>query len=94
MIEYYSKNAEQIAEKYESLLPEEVHHAWLHFIPAVQSLILDIGAGSGRDAAWLAGQGHEVVAVEPADTLREKAKELHPHSGIRWVKPPLFEFSL
>ncbi|MFC1828688.1 class I SAM-dependent methyltransferase [Thermodesulfobacteriota bacterium] len=89
MIEYYSKNAEQVAEKYEKLLPEEVHHTWLHFVPAVNSLILDIGAGSGRDAAWLAGQGHEVVAVEPADALREKAKELHPHYDIRWVKDML-----
>jgi hypothetical protein len=27
---------------------------------------LDIGAGSGRDAAWLAAEGWNVVAVEPA----------------------------
>ena len=27
---------------------------------------LDIGAGSGRDTAWLAAEGWNVVAVEPA----------------------------
>ncbi|WP_429088889.1 hypothetical protein [Aeromonas allosaccharophila] len=33
--------------------------------------LLDVGAGSGRDAAFLAGlhQGHSVVAVEPSQAL-------------------------
>lgn len=36
----------------------------------LQPLVLDIGAGSGRDALWLAQRGCQVVAVEPAANLR------------------------
>ncbi|WP_242065492.1 bifunctional 2-polyprenyl-6-hydroxyphenol methylase/3-demethylubiquinol 3-O-methyltransferase UbiG [Trichocoleus sp. FACHB-262] len=54
-------------------------------LPERPSLVLDIGAGSGRDAAWLADQGHEVVAVEPAAAMREAGQCLHPDSRIRWI---------
>jgi SAM-dependent methyltransferase len=37
---------------------------------SVQPLVLDIGAGSGRDALWLAQRGCHVIAVEPAANLR------------------------
>jgi protein-L-isoaspartate O-methyltransferase len=32
--------------------------------------VLDIGSGTGRDAAGLAAMGHSVVAVEPTAELR------------------------
>ena len=89
MFEYYSKNAKHLSERYEQLLPEDIHHPWLHFLPAVESLVLDVGAGSGRDAAWFAGKGHKVVAVEPADGLREIGQKLHHLPNIRWVKDML-----
>jgi protein-L-isoaspartate O-methyltransferase len=89
MVKFYSKNAEKFAEKYEKLQPEAVNQNWRHFIPAVKSSILDVGAGSGRDAAWFAEQGHEVVAVEPADALRQKAQELHPLPAMRWINDSL-----
>ncbi len=38
------------------------------------SQILDIGAGTGRDAAWLAGLGHNVLAVEPVAAFRAGGK--------------------
>lgn len=47
----------------------------------------DIGAGSGRDANWLAELGWEVVAVEPS-TLRELAKQ-RSHSRVSWVDDSL-----
>ena len=39
-----------------------------HF-PQQPSHVLDIGAGTGRDAAWLASLSHIVVAVEHVDAL-------------------------
>ena len=88
-IDYYSRHAEQLAQRYEKLEPQTVHAAWRHLVPASKSRILDVGAGSGRDAAWFAGLGHRVVAVEPADNLREKAIALHPHDAIQWVNDRL-----
>jgi SAM-dependent methyltransferase len=45
-------------------------------------LALDVGAGSGRESRWLRGLGFEVVAVEPAAGLRDRAGN---DADIRWV---------
>lgn len=90
-IAFYSANAERLAGVYEGIPSEEAHRTWLGFIPAGRSRILDIGAGTGRDAAWFADQGHEVVAVEPADGFRELAMKLHPSPAIQWVNDSLPE---
>jgi protein-L-isoaspartate O-methyltransferase len=40
--------------------------------------VLDIGAGTGRDAAWFfAALGCRILAVEPTVALRVTALELH-----------------
>lgn len=60
--------------------------AWLiDHLPAGSGLIFDIGAGTGRDAAWFAEKGHEVVAIEPAGQMRRHGQQLHPNERIRWV---------
>nr|WP_277881627.1 class I SAM-dependent methyltransferase [Phormidium sp. FACHB-592] len=64
---------------------EDVHRWLLGLLPDRPSLVLDIGAGSGRDAAWLAAQGHTVVAVEPAAAMRHEGQRLHPDANIRWL---------
>lgn len=93
MIDFYSQNADQFIEQYESVDPRTIHRDWSHFIPDTKSLILDVGAGSGRDASWLANMGHEVFAVEPAEKLRQEAQSLHPSQNIHWIndKLPLLE---
>ena len=47
--------------------------------------MLDVGAGSGRDSAWLAARGADVVAVEPSAAMREEALSYHPDVSIRWI---------
>lgn len=81
----YNRNAESYIDKYESIPFEQVHGDWISLVPTSQSLILDIGAGSGRDVAWFAERGHEVVAVEPAEGMLAKAKMLHPNPNIMWL---------
>jgi SAM-dependent methyltransferase len=87
--EAYDRDAESLAARYESRTFEEIHGDVLDLVPSSASLILDVGAGSGRDAAWFAAQGHEVVAVEPASRMRKVATSLHPDSSIRWVDDQL-----
>lgn len=89
VIETYNKEALTLSDQYESKTFEEVHSAALLSIPSTPSSVLDVGSGSGRDAAWFAAHGHQVVAVEPADQFRLKAQELHPNPSIRWLSDSL-----
>lgn len=36
--------------------------------------ILDVGCGDGRDALWLASNGYDVIAVDPASSMLEIAR--------------------
>jgi 2-polyprenyl-3-methyl-5-hydroxy-6-metoxy-1,4-benzoquinol methylase len=47
--------------------------------------VLDIGAGTGRDAGWFAAKGFDVIAVEPSIGMSSEGWRLHPNPRIRWV---------
>ena len=81
----YGANASALAAQYESITFAEVHRDLIHLLPAPPAAVLDIGAGSGRDAAALARRGHPVVAVEPTDELRREGQRLHGALAIEWV---------
>ena len=83
-IGWYDANAETISARYESVTSEAVHDWLRDLLPRKSASVLDIGAGSGRDAAWLAASGHDVVAVEPAASMRTAAAALHGSSAIIW----------
>jgi SAM-dependent methyltransferase len=84
--DYYNDNASQLAANYESLAAARLH-AWLKdSLPAAPACVLDIGAGSGRDAAWLASLGLDVVAVEPSAAMVREAQRIHPDPAIHWVE--------
>ncbi len=84
-IPHYDQNAEQLVSQYESLTFEDVHPTLLDLLPAPGATILDVGAGSGRDAAWFADKGYEVVAAEPSEPMRTLARQRHPSPRIYWV---------
>jgi SAM-dependent methyltransferase len=52
---------------------------------------LDVGSGTGTDAAWLAAIGYHVVAVEPVLAFREAAARLHTSASIEWLDDALPE---
>ncbi|MCW8962810.1 MAG: class I SAM-dependent methyltransferase [Gammaproteobacteria bacterium] len=89
----YSEQAETLAEKYESRSFAEIHAGIVDLLPAAPGRILDIGAGSGRDAAWFADHRYQVTAVEPARRLREAAQSRHPQQGITWLDDRLPDLS-
>lgn len=81
----YHDNASYLAEQYESISFEDVYRDVLHLFPDKLCNVLDVGAGSGRDAAALALKGHSVVAVEPTEGLRDEGKRRHPLQNLEWV---------
>ncbi|MFF5827299.1 class I SAM-dependent methyltransferase [Streptomyces bacillaris] len=85
----YGDDAQETARRYEAVPFEVVHDDFLPWLPTAPSRVLDIGAGSGRDAAALSARGHQVVAVEPTPELREVAQRLHADMAIEWVDDAL-----
>lgn len=63
----------------------------LDLFPSRPGAVLDIGAGSGRDAAALAGLGHRVLAVEPTAELRSLGRRIHADRAIEWIDDSLPE---
>jgi SAM-dependent methyltransferase len=92
--EGYAEAAAELIPRYDSLAFADVHRPVLHLIPRVPCSALDIGAGTGRDAAHLAAMGHRVVAVEPTDALRLPGMALHPSPLIEWVDDSLPDLSV
>lgn len=91
VIDAYDGQAGILAERYEAVSSEQMLADVLPVIPGggASKLALDVGAGTGRDAAWLTSLGYEVVAAEPAAGMRRVAAEKHRSSGIRWVSDAL-----
>lgn len=85
----YEDIAARLIEQYEAGSFEEKHGPEMHFLRRRPCAVLDIGAGTGADAAWFARQGHRVVAVEPTSGLRKAAVVLHQGLGIDWVDDAL-----
>jgi SAM-dependent methyltransferase len=92
--EGYADEAEELFRLYEAIPFADVHRAVLHLIPTAPGRIVDIGSGTGRDAAWFAAKGHRVVAVEPTEAMRIPAMALHPSPRIEWLNDSLPDLAL
>jgi SAM-dependent methyltransferase len=91
--EGYAEQAETLVSQYDGISFAAVHKDVLHLIPRAPCRALDIGAGTGRDAAALADMGHRVVAVEPVAEFRARAAVLHPSPHIEWLDDHLPELA-
>lgn len=85
----YAEQADELVARYEAIDFPAKHRAVLPLLPAAPASAIDIGAGTGRDAAWLADRGYRVVAVEPTAALRSRAMALHPTPAIEWIDDSL-----
>jgi SAM-dependent methyltransferase len=81
---YYSKNAQEAFNKYESA-KGGIEKYFKQAFPQ-KGLILDIGAGSGRDVRHLIKEGHEAYALEPSDELRALTIRKYPELTSRIMK--------
>ena len=88
-IDYYDRHATALADSYEAVDFESAYPFLVDRLEQGGLEIVDIGAGTGRDAAWLAAAGHQVTAVEPSEAMRALAAHLHPDDSITWVSARL-----
>ncbi|HZK91498.1 MAG TPA: class I SAM-dependent methyltransferase [Stellaceae bacterium] len=87
--ENYANEAPDLLKRYESISFWDAHRLIRYLIPDAPCRVVDIGAGTGRDAAGFAAMGHSVVAVEPTEELRRGAMALHPSPLIEWLDDSL-----
>jgi 2-polyprenyl-3-methyl-5-hydroxy-6-metoxy-1,4-benzoquinol methylase len=101
---FYNDNAEQLARQYLSTSFEAVHASWSAHLKQVFDShvsglsILDVGAGIGRDAKYLAEhrsllkkpqQRVDVIAVEPAHILADLGKKYTKGLNVTWINDHL-----
>ncbi len=87
--EGYAEEADALVRQYESVSFADGHAPLLPLLPPLPARVLDIGAGTGRDAAGFATLGYAVTAAEPTAALRERAMALHPGPDIEWLDDSL-----
>jgi SAM-dependent methyltransferase len=90
IVAWYDDHAAVVADGYEGLDAERTHPQLFKLLRTVRNAsVLDLGAGTGRDAAAAAALGHRVTAVEPSSKMLRLAKALHPERDIAWVSDTL-----
>jgi SAM-dependent methyltransferase len=95
IVEGYATAAKHgLIARFEAISSVELYKPVLDLLPQSPVRIADIGAGTGRDAAWFARQGHRVLAVEPVDELRKPGMAMHRSANIEWLKDQLPELRL
>jgi SAM-dependent methyltransferase len=82
--EYAAATTGTFVERSEAVSSEKLFGPFIDMFPPTPARIVDIGAGTGRDAAWLSQRGYEVTAVEPVAALREVGMSLHATDRIDW----------
>jgi SAM-dependent methyltransferase len=88
-IAHYHRNAARFQAQYDSVAAADVHADWASLLQGrTPGRALDVGAGSGRDALWLAQQGWQVTAVEPAQGLRERGRHA-TGDQVQWLDSQL-----
>ena len=80
-VQYYDDNAEAIFARYQGARIGVARYFRLAFPPG--SVILDIGAGSGRDMDILMREGYEAYGAEPSTLLRQVTESRLPRLAGR-----------
>jgi SAM-dependent methyltransferase len=89
VLQSYAAASADLITRFEGVSPARLYAPIADLLPSSPSRIVDIGAGTGRDAAWLADKGHDVVAVEPVDEFRRAGIALHKSQRIEWLNDRL-----
>ena len=83
--DWYETRVAEVAPRYEAISAADVNRWLIDLLPARPASVLDVGAGTGRDAAWLLSLGYEVLAVDPSAEMRADAIGRHPELDNRYL---------
>ncbi len=84
-MQYYARHADRLVERYEQA---DVAQLQRRLVKAFEpnSKILELGSGSGRDAALMLTKGFDVFAVDGAQSMVKQAIRLHPELSGRLTR--------
>ncbi len=81
--QYYADHAISYANSTYQVDMKELYQIFIDNLPDSNQHILDIGCGSGRDAAHFANLGYKVMAIDGSQTLVDWA-ESHYNEQVEW----------
>jgi len=87
-IHHYDVNAAEFVTRYESADMSIVHRILLRHLPE-KGRVLEIGCGSGRDAAFLTSSGFDITAIDASAQMLAAALQNHPALAGRVHHAPL-----
>jgi SAM-dependent methyltransferase len=90
----YDREAETLATRYANVKEALGEPWWSHKLPAAPARVLDVGAGTGLDAAWLARRGYDVVAAEPSREMARIGRALTNGASVTWIEDALPDLSV
>ncbi|MEO0400787.1 MAG: class I SAM-dependent methyltransferase [Pseudomonadota bacterium] len=89
VIDEYAALASDLIDAYCAVSDTEMLRPVAHLLPKNPARILDVGAGTGRTAAWFAGQGMDVTAIEPVAAFRAAGQARYEKHAITWIDDAL-----
>lgn len=92
VLDGYETHATDLIDRFDTIPSEVLFAPVAAHLPGLPCDMLDLGAGTGRDASWFAGQGHRVWAVEPVVQFRNFGRARRDH--VIWIDDTLPELSL
>lgn len=76
-LNFYSNNASLLSTRYESANVSDLQSKLLNSFKGKHQ-ILELGCGSGRDAAFMTSHGFHVTGIDGSEEMIHSAIELHP----------------
>jgi SAM-dependent methyltransferase len=86
-IDAYNSHAKNISNLHERLIPRQLYQLILEYFEP-NGKTLDIGCGSGRDTAWLANNGFDVMGIDASSRMLEEARKRHPELTFQEMALP------
>jgi SAM-dependent methyltransferase len=87
-VSHYDRDASAIAARYETADMGAIHEYLLRYLPKGGE-VLEVGSGSGREAAYVLQEGYDVTGIDASAGMVRESIRLHPELQNRVICSPL-----